>query len=380
MEMTKKQRTAAALTAAAVIIGGTAVYSVKDRRPKPPKSTTTTSAVASTSTAPDLTTSTTITVTSTSGPIVHAGVPVNEATIPSPVPGFSENRIATANFGPDLSDGVGAFRTNCATSHYNWDDPIVFPGWSNATHLHTFFGNTRTGAPSTPSSILDSGNSTCSGGTLNRSAYWAPTMIDTATGSVVPGEGGGDALQVYYKTGYRGVPSNTVRNFPAGLRMIAGDSRRTTAPDPFNPAAARYECHGGDGQHFNSIPSCAPGLLMIMSVQFPQCWDGVNLDSPDHQSHMAYGTPYGLQNPGCPSTHPVPLPEITMNLRYPVGPSGSASWRLSSDVYSGPAGYSGHADWMNGWDAPTFQRIVNNCYQPGLDCHMNLLGDGQALN
>ena len=22
---------------------------------------------------------------------------------------------------------------------------------------------------------------------------------------------------------------------------------------------------------------------------FPQCWDGVNLDAPDHKSHMAYG-------------------------------------------------------------------------------------------
>ena len=42
-----------------------------------------------------------------------------------------------------------------------------------------------------------------------------------------------------------------------------------------------------------------------------------------------------------------------------------AAWRLSSDTYSGPAGYSGHADWWNGWHAPTFQRMLDNCYAGG---------------
>ena len=48
-------------------------------------------------------------------------------------------------------------------------------------------------------------------------------------------------------------------------------------------------------------------------------------------------------------------------------------------MYTGPAGYSGHADWMNGWDPTVFQRIIDNCYKGGYDCQMNLLGDGQAL-
>jgi hypothetical protein len=47
--------------------------------------------------------------------------------------------------------------------------------------------------------------------------------------------------------------------------------------------------------------------------------------------------------------------------------------------YEGPAGYSGHADWMNGWDPAVFQRVVDNCYRGGFDCQMNLLGDGQEL-
>jgi hypothetical protein len=56
-----------------------------------------------------------------------------------------------------------------------------------------------------------------------------------------------------------------------------------------------------------------------------------------------------------------------------------ANWRLSSDTYTGPAGASGHADWWNGWDFATFQKVVDNCYQGAFDCHMNLLGNGQEL-
>src|SRR4051812_28818359 len=43
-----------------------------------------------------------------------------------------------------------------------------------------------------------------------------------------------------------------------------------------------------------------------------RCWDGVNLDSPDHQSHM-YNTvrSEGFDNaPACPSTHPVRVPQV----------------------------------------------------------------------
>ena len=276
----------------------------------------------------------------------------------------------------------------------NFDDPLVFPGQVRATHLHAFYGNTGVNANSTNTSINGSGNSTCTGGTENRSAYWAPSMIDTATGRPVNQSAGttldrDNALQVYYKTGYQGVATNTVRNFPAGLRMIAGDSRSTGPQQRMGtgqPLPVVYYCvlgtTGVTSPEQASFPACAAGQILVMKIIFPQCWDGINLDSANHKSHMAYGTwgPTSGQNgAGCPSTHPVPLPEITQNYRFRVPAGGMSTWRLTSDTYSGPAGYSGHADWWNGWNAPTFQRVVTNCYTSGLDCHMNLLGDGQAL-
>jgi hypothetical protein len=348
---------------------------------------------AAPTTAPPTTAAPTTAPPTTAAP-TRPGLAVNLAAIPPTQPGFTSQRIGPAGYGPDYADGVGAFRVSCSFARMAFDDPIVAPGQPNASHLHTYFGNTGVTASSTTQSIATSGGSTCTGGTANRTSYWVPSMIDTATGNPITSFHGfnsswqhtgsltgSEGMQVYYKTGYQGVPSASVQNFPAGLRMIAGRATRTSATGSSNPIVS-YDCIAptNTGGHLGgeTIPACAPGNLLTMTVRFPQCWDGRNLDSADHQSHMAYGL--GWPNLGCPASHPVPLPEVTYNVRYYVQPGmNTATWRLSSDTYSGPAGFSGHADWFNGWDANVFQRVVNNCYRPGLDCHMNLLGDGQAL-
>lgn len=312
---------------------------------------------------------------------VPPGLSVAESLIPVGDEGVSGPRIGAAQYSKRVGDGSAAFRTNCRYSHMLFDDPIVAPGRERMSHLHIFFGNTAVDAFSTPESVRSSGSSTCTGGTANRSAYWAPAVVDTVTGAPVINDAAkvdqDHFLQVYYKSGYDGVVPQSVQNFPVGLRMVAGDMS-STGPQS---GVASYSCREGSAaevNHISSFPDCAPGQLFIMSIDFPQCWDGVNLDSPDHKSHMSYGA--GWPDLGCPSTHPVPLAQITQNFRYRVPASGMSTWRLSSDTYDGPAGYSGHADWMNGWDPAVFQRVVDNCYRGGFDCQMNLLGDGQTLN
>lgn len=356
--------------------------------------TTTVPPTTTTTTNPTSTTSTTVPETTVPPDTTphHPGVPVDEDHLMAPAPGFSTSIIVDAGDVQPIrqSDGVGAFRTNCSASHMGFDDPIVFPGRPGASHLHTFYGNTGVDAHSTSDSILSAGNSTCWGGIENRSGYWVPTLIDTSNNRpVTPNVDWIDRvseLQVYYKTGYRGVASSDVQNFPAGLRMVAGDARRTTPRTGSigeSPVYFSCQARNGDSRYGLEFLNCAPDELFVMSILFPQCWDGVNLDSADHKSHMAYGTwgPIAGQNgAGCPSTHPVPLPEITQNYRFRVPPGGMSTWRLSSDVYEGTAGWSLHADWWNGWHEPTFQRVVDNCYADGLDCQMNLLGDGEALN
>lgn len=274
---------------------------------------------------------------------------------------------------------IGAFRVPCSYSHMGFDDPIVYPGRPGAAHLHTFFGNTGTDAASTAQSIRDSGNSTCLGGTINRSAYWVPTMIDTVTNKpIVP-----DMAGIYYKQGYALNPSSVIQPLPAGLRIIAGDP---TNVRPGSPAAS-FKCIGGpndsNDQYGSAIPDCDAGAQVYQVVVFPQCWDGRNLDSPDHKSHMSYVVP--LQQPPwftCPATHPVPIPEITFNIIYTVPVAGAAkAWRLSSDTYDAslPAGYSSHGDWFNGWRKDISDAWDVGCVQARRDCHAHLLGDGRMM-
>jgi hypothetical protein len=111
-----------------------------------------------------------------------------------------------------------------------------------------------------------------------------------------------------------------------------------------------------------------------MVVEFPQCWDGKNLDSADHVSHMSYPV-IGK----CPSTHPVAIPAITFNVLYPA--RDVTGWRLASDMYSTdlPGGYSAHADWFEGWDPAIVDTFVKNCTSRAVDCHSHLLGDGRMI-
>ncbi|HEY9237330.1 MAG TPA: DUF1996 domain-containing protein [Burkholderiaceae bacterium] len=279
----------------------------------------------------------------------------------------------------------GAFRTTCTVAKMAFDDPIVYPGQAGRSHLHTFFGNTGVNASSTVDSLRSSGNSTCRGGIANRSAYWVPTMIDTKDGTpLMP-----DSMGVYYKGSLMGAA--VTQPIPAGLRMIAGDPG-ASAPHPAE-FSMRFKCIGGpnnsNDQYGDAIPNCDVGAQVWSEIFFPTCWDGVNLDSPDHKSHMSYGVlvPDPTSTKGwfmrvCPTSHPVSIPSITFNVVYTVKELNSAKrWRLSSDNYDPalPGGYSSHADWFNGWEPSVSNAWAKNCVQNLKDCHSHLLGDGRMI-
>jgi Domain of unknown function (DUF1996) len=312
-------------------------------------------------------------VTQLPAPINPMGPAIDRSAIPVGDPGTAQQLAKPTSESAGPTDGTGAFRTVCMFSHMNFDDPIVYPGQPGRSHLHTYFGNTSANASSTRQSIETTGNSTCRGGILNRSAYWVPALIDTRSGHpVAPTEN-----TIYYKTGYTGVPAALVQVPPAGLRMIAGDMTASSK----QPIPMGWWCSDVSYPMSDAIPAnCTAGHDLVMVLGFPQCWDGVNLDSPNHKSHMAY--PTGNTANGCPASHPVPVPEITYNVHYPVHETGeTAYWRLSSDMYgtSTPGGFSAHGDWMNGWQPEAIRAFVVNCDNRPADCHAHLLGDGREI-
>lgn len=323
-----------------------------------------------------------------SGPVLP--VKVNAALIPkvavtsvqSPIGGYPSEQLRAATTKPTVSDNP-AFRSACQTAKFSFDDPIIFPGQPGRSHLHVFFGNTGTDAYTTAESLLATGNTTCRGGTINKSAYWAPAMIDTRTGApMLPLF----ETAVYYKALWV-LPPEIIKPFPKGLRFIMGNP----GGNPTSPSgAAIYACTwegggGGNTNWFNHIPDCPINgtSRLIMAVDAEQCWDGVNLDSPDHRSHMTGAISGGANQTGhCPTSHPVALPAISVQISYPVRTAGETKfWRLSSDNYdvTQPAGYSGHFDYFAAWAPGFVEGFVANCLNKGLDCGSSLLGDGREM-
>ncbi len=260
----------------------------------------------------------------------------------------------------------------------------MFPGQPGVSHLHTYFGNTGVDAFSTVDSIANSGGSTNAGGTANRSSYWVPSMIDTGNGRPqVPKSG-----IVYYKGSYEFDIGPLVVPPPAGLRMVSGNAKNT---DPAK-TGARYICYGPAGENpgwSSTITAavakgtCKTGGTMQMEVPFPFCWDGVNLDSPNHASHMSFAVqdqspPFAKH---CPATHPVVLPVIALMASYAIPDDAAVSrWRLSSDMDAAlPAGISGHGDYWFGWDKGIAEAWTNGCIKAKRDCHADVIGDGRTL-
>lgn len=252
----------------------------------------------------------------------------------------------------------------------NRDDSIVFPSQPGAAHLHTYFGNTLSNASSTTQTLFNSGNSTCDGGTVNRSSYWVPSLLDTSGNPQRPTH-----LGVYYKSGYQGPRFSDIHPvLPLGLKLIAGDARATSQSPQDSPASMEWRCGDNSIIESKSIPSCSPGDVVVVALRFPQCWDGVNLDSPDHKSHMAYG-----RSGGCPTTHPIALPEITYTVVWSVPTSGNTNWRLSSDVYNGPGGHSMHGDIITAWEPAVSSKWLANCVRRDADCGVGRISATEDL-
>ena len=181
--------------------------------------------------------------------------------------------------------GLTTFRVLCGSSHVAPDDPIVHPNMPGMSHLHQFFGNQTTNASSTAQSLTNQAT-TCSAA-ADSSAYWVPMLFQN--GAAVPAA----SALIYYRGGSHRDPSQ-VQSFPAGLRMIAGDA---AAAGPLPVDAVAWMCQGMSTLS-PTPPDCGGGTL-VLQLRFPDCWDGVNLDSADHKSHMAY-TVSGV----CPTLRP----------------------------------------------------------------------------
>jgi hypothetical protein len=257
-----------------------------------------------------------------------------------------------------LRQSQAVWSVKCNHSHSAPDDPIVFPALAGRSHLHDFFGNVSVDASSTTASLARAAGSTClkGMGEADRAAYWTPALL--RNGRAVTGSADELRIDAYYAVLDKPLP---VHPMPLGLRIVAGDSgaRSAQPTDIVHYNCLRYPQGGQVTKSSAAIPSCPAGTYLSARIEFPSCWDGRNLDSADHKSHMAY------PNRGaCPVSHPVGVPALSIRLRWKAA-RGIPSSQLA---LSSGGQQTMHADFWNVWSPSVMRWLVDNCLNATRNC------------
>lgn len=269
-------------------------------------------------------------------------------------------------------DVVGAFRFIMRDAGVNSDDAIVYPGQPGKSHLHQYYGRKGWNAYSTYDNMRASvglpGNDFNGQLAVNGSGYWTPAMLDA----------NGNVAQLKFVSGYYkrrpasdpkcgglgtvfGAEGKCVA-VPNGLRLIAGYDMLTGKA----PTGNRwFNCQGSTArpgayptltQALANCPANGSNLLGFV-IELPDCWDGKNLDSPNHRDHVAYETyDPNTGQPSCPADHPYVIPKLTLGAWFVSVPG----MHFSCDMGLAP-GTCGHADYFENWDPTVKAMWTANC-------------------
>ncbi|KAF2839218.1 hypothetical protein M501DRAFT_1016296 [Patellaria atrata CBS 101060] len=272
-----------------------------------------------------------------------------------------------------------ALRFGCSSVSIQRLDPLVEPGNSPSAHVHQIVGG-NVFAPTMDGDIGAKGSCTTCTFADDFSNYWTaalyfkhptngsykrvPIMQNTALPNGIKG-----GMTIYYtQQDFNSNGNQKITAFPKGFRMTVGSPTTDSLDAAKKHVGLRFVCLQDKGTRFPELPDfptspCRGGIMTVH--HFPSCWDGKNVDSPDHQSHMYNTQKEAFLNAGpCPASHPVRMPQLAYETLYDTTQFNSM-WQSGQPnpfvlSYGDNKGYGTHADYVFGWKDNTLQQAMDS--------------------
>ncbi|MGW1716423.1 DUF1996 domain-containing protein [Streptomyces sp. NPDC002156] len=274
----------------------------------------------------------------------------------------------------------GSFVTKCgvnANKLYNSDNVIVAPGVTNgAHHVHDYVGNQDNDAFSSDQDFAKAATS-CQNQGDKSSYYWPVLRLQDGTKEFDADKLGGGAegntgriLTAKQATlDFVGSPRGKVVAMPKFLRIITGDAKAFV--NGTANANASWSCTGFENkvQLKDKYPLCPRGSNVVRTFKFQSCWDGTNIDSANHRTHVAFADAAG----NCPTGFKA-IPQLVQRLVYAVkAPSvkdnGKTSpfYALDGFPEQNHKPITDHGDFINVFDPKVMNKAVQ-CINTGRKC------------
>ena len=280
---------------------------------------------------------------------------------------------------PQADASRGSFVTSCgvnAEGLFNSDNVIVAPGVTNgAHHFHDYVGNQSNNAFASDDDLANADTSCADEG--DKSSYFWPVLRlqngtqeqdADAPGGGTEGNAGEIVTPAEVTLTFEGNARSKVTEMPRLLRIITGDAK-AFVNGPAN-ANASWSCTGfEDRQLKDKYPLCPDGSDVVRTFRFQSCWDGRNIDSANHRTHVAFAAADG----SCPAGFQA-IPQLVQRLVYDVdAPSLDDGGRTAPlfAVDSFPEQLhkpvTDHGDFINVFDED-LMREMTDCINAGQQC------------
>ncbi|MGV9503503.1 DUF1996 domain-containing protein [Streptomyces sp. NPDC003642] len=273
---------------------------------------------------------------------------------------------------------TGSFTTNCGTNeneNRNSDNVIVAPGVSNgAQHQHDYVGNQSNNAFASDEDLANA-QTTCQNQGDKSSYFWPVLRIQDGSQDIDQGQPGGgqdgnvgkivEPAEAQLK--FVGNRTSDVVAMPKALRIITGDAKSFT--NGLNNANTSWSCTGfEDRQVTDKYPICPQGSSVVRTSNFQSCWDGQNIDSANHRTHVDFVEADGTCSNGFQA-----IPQLQVRLVYDVQApqinNGQVQNAFAVDSFPEQLHkpITDHNDFINFFDEDVMNEMVQ-CINNGEDC------------